>query len=418
MKLLTVLSSNNCKFVINYYINIMAWYNPKTWFNQYQNPFNHSIYGQKDVPLWVDVNVEKYESIYREIPHVRIVIDKLASMFSNANIVITDLNGEKLENQDTNEFYKLLEKPNPLQSREEFLMQMFIYNALYGTTFNNKLAVNGNVYGMYNLPSQHMQTVLSGKIFKQISIEDIVSYYKLDLGDGTSERYETNDILLTTTPSPDNPILGTSKIESLKMPISNIKAVLSKSNMILNKMGAIGILSNEGAKDGMGAIPMKPKEKKDIHEQYQSNYGHEANKMGIVISEANLKWQSMSFPTKDLMLYEELESDFAQIIDIFGGERDLFSSSKGATFENMSHAEKSTYNNTIIPFANNYGNALSEFLGAKEKGFNITLDYSHLSIMQENELERSQVLMNNAKAIETLRNNGLEDVANRLADEI
>ena len=314
----------------------MSWYNPTTWFSNNQSPFNQSIYGQKDVPLWLDVNIEKYESIYKEIPHVRIVIDKLASMFSNANVVITDLNGDAIENQDTNEYYKLLQNPNVLQSREEFLMQLFIYNALYGTAFNNKLQAGDTPRAIYNLPSQKVQTVLTGKIFKQVDIKDIIKYYLLDKGDGTTETYETDDILLTTTPSPDNPILGTSKIDSLKMPISNIKAVLSKSNMILNKMGSIGILSNEGAKDGMGALPMKPKEKKDIHDQYQSNYGHEANKMGIIISEANLKWQSMSYPTKDLLLYEELESDFAQIIDMFGGERDLFSSTKGATWENMS----------------------------------------------------------------------------------
>ena len=90
----------------------MSWYNPTTWFSNNQNPFNQSIYGQKDVPLWLDVNIEKYESIYKEIPHVRIVIDKLASMFSNANVVITDLNGDAIENQDANEYYKLLQNPN------------------------------------------------------------------------------------------------------------------------------------------------------------------------------------------------------------------------------------------------------------------------------------------------------------------
>lgn len=390
-------------------------WNPRTWFNDNSNPFNNTIYGQKDVPLWISCDVHKYEQIYKDIPHLRIVIDKLASMFANANVVIKDSKGEVIDNQEENEFYKLLQSPNPLQSREDFLMQMFIYNALYGTAFNNKLEVNETVYGIYNLPSQYVQTVLTGKVFKQIDIEDIIKGYKLDLGDGQTENYDTNDVLLTTTASPDNPILGTSKIESLKMPLSNIKAVLSKANMTLNKMGALGVLSNQ-KKDAHGALPVTPKEKQKIHKDYQSSYGHEAGKMGIIITEADVKWSPMSFPTKDLMLYEELDSDFGQIIDMYGAERDMFSSTKGATFENANMAEKSTYQNTIIPFANNYANSLSEFLGSNEKGFKIELDYSHLPVMQENELEKSQVLLNTTKAITVLKVNGFEDVANNLAE--
>ena len=395
----------------------MAWYNPFTWKSENNSFFNPRIYGSKDVPLWLDVNIQKYEQIYLEVPHVRIVIDQLASMFSNGKFVIKDSNGEVIENQEQNEVYKLLKNPNPLQSGEEFLMQMFIYQALYGTAFNNKLQVGTSLPRvMYNLPSQHVQTILTGKIFKQVTKDEIIQKYVLDKGDGTSEDYETNDILLTTTPSPDNPILGTSKIKSLQKPISNITAVLSKSNMILNKMGAVGILSNEGNTDGMGAIPLTPNERKDVHDQYQSNYGHESNKMGIVISEANLKWQSMSYPTKDLMLYEELESDFAQIISMYGASRDMFPSTKGATFENQKEAEKSTYNNTIIPFASNYARSLTEFLGVEGK-YIIELDYSHLSVLQENQLEKSQVLLNTTNAVQILSSNGIgQDVIDRLLE--
>lgn len=398
-----------------------TWWNPRTWNsdNEFKNGFYfNNIIGQKDVPIWVDVSRGQIQNIYETIPHVRIVIDRLASMFANARVVITDLDGNKIENQQKNEFWQLLESPNPLQSREEFFSQFFIYQSLYGAAFTNKIGINGNTRVMWNLPSQYMQVIPTGKIFKQVALDDIIKGYVLDLGNGTEEKYLTDEILMSATPSPESPIIGLSKIESLQKPISNIKAVLDKSNVILNRLGAIGILSNEAAKDGAGALPFNPAEKKRVHDQYQKNYGNGNDKMSLIISEANLKWQSMSYPTKDLMLFEELESDFGQIIDAFGADRDLFSSTKGATFENKNEAQKKTYQETIIPFANDRAKALSAFIGAEDKGFRVNLDYSHLPVMQENEEEKSKVLLNKTNAINTLIGAGFNDVANELAESL
>ena len=399
----------------------MAWFNPTTWFNKpnLNTYFNNNIIGQTDTPVWIEVDKGKAQYIYENIPHVRIVIDTLASMFANANVIITDLNGDAIENQEQNEYYKLLQNPNPSQSREEFLSQLFIYQALYGTAFNNKIGLaNSTPRVMWNLPSQYMEVLLTGKIFKQVDLNDIIKGYKLDFENGTVENFETDEVLMRSTPSPENPIIGTSKLKSLQKPISNIHAVLSKSNMILNRMGAIGILSNENSKDGMGALPMNPTEKKRIHDEYQKNYGSDYGKMSLIISEANLKWQSMSYPTKDLMLFEELESDFSQIIAMYGADRDLFPSTKGATFENKNEAQRSTYQNTIIPYANDYAKAVTEFIGAKDSGFKVTFDYSHLEVLQENEKERSEVLLNKTKAINVLMANGFNNEANELAESL
>lgn len=392
------------------------------WFKRDSNNnfyFRNTIIGASDTPTWVKVDAPNAQIIYESIPHVRIVIDKMASMFANGMPVITDLDGVPLDNQETNPYYQLLTNPNPSQSRESFMMQYYIYKSLYGTSYNNKLGVAGSVPRViWNLPSQYMETLVYGKIYKQVHIDEIIKGYKLSYGNSTDETFAVEDVLMMSTPSPENPIIGSSKLQSLKMPISNIHAVLSKSNVIFNRMGAIGILSNEAAKDGQGALPMNPKERKNINDQYQKNYGNGANQSSLIISEANLKWQPMTYPSKDMMFYEELESDFSQIISSYGAHRDIFPSTKGATFENQNNAQKATYQDTIIPFANDYAKALTTFLGADLNGNKITFDYSHIPVLQENEKERSEVLLNKTKAIETLRNNGFEDVANEMAEDL
>ena len=57
------------------------------------------------------------------------------------------------------------------------------------------------------------------------------------------------------------------KLESLKYPLSNIKAQYNKRNVLLENIGAIGILSAKNSDIG-GSIPMTPEEKTDIQKAW------------------------------------------------------------------------------------------------------------------------------------------------------
>jgi hypothetical protein len=64
-----------------------------------------------------------------------------------------------------------------------------------------------------------------------------------------------------------NIIKPVSRVETLKYPLSNIRASYHKRNVLLENIGAIGILSAQNNDLG-GAIPMTPEEKKKIQNDW------------------------------------------------------------------------------------------------------------------------------------------------------
>jgi hypothetical protein len=119
-----------------------------------------------------------------------------------------------------------------------------------------------------------------------------------------------------------------------------------------------------------------------------------------------LSWQSMSYPTKDLLLFEEVEADFKSIIDAYGHNADIYSNLNNAKFSNMNEALRQTYQNRIIPESEQLCFNLGNKLGLTEKGLILELDYSHIEVMKSNEKEVIENFKMKADAIATLLSSG------------
>ena len=186
------------------------------------------------------------------------------------------------------------------------------------------------------------------------------------------------------------------------MPISNIRGAYGFRNVLINKKGALGILSNN-SKDSAGAIPMTENERKRLEVEYQRQYGISDEQSQVIMTNSSLAWQSMTFPTKDLMLFEEIDSDFLAIIDAFGLNANIFSRTNGSTFENLNQGIKQAYQSTIIPEAEELAMNRSLMFGLISRGEWLELDYSHIPVLQENEKEKATVNKLKAEAIKTLK---------------
>lgn len=66
------------------------------------------------------INIDDLGSVYKEIAHLRLVIDTCANMISNG-VWVHKINGKI---QDNSKFLTLLNKPNFLQSNKEFLQML------------------------------------------------------------------------------------------------------------------------------------------------------------------------------------------------------------------------------------------------------------------------------------------------------
>jgi HK97 family phage portal protein len=357
--------------------------------------------GQKGA-VWIDT--QKPYELYNNIPQLKAVIDKKASMFSNMEIILQDKVTK--ERNDDSQLYDLIQNPNAMQSMNEFLRMQKTQEQVYGNQFvykNHPSKLMKYPSALWNISPKYVRPVLSGKVFEQVSKEDIILSYEYTI-DGSTKFFDTKDILFSRIIDLDDPIIGASPIRSLQKPLSNIDHAYSYRNVIMSEKGAIGMITNE-SKDGMGGIPLTDDERTRIEESYRNKYGVSEGQARIILTEASLKWQPMTYPTKDLMLFEEVDANMITIIDHFGLNLNLFSS-KNATFENVKNAIIQTYQDTIQPEADQFIQALTKFLNIPPN-LELVASYEYLSIMKENKQRGMAAVENIVRALTQSIQSGL-----------
>lgn len=356
-----------------------------------------------------EISIEGNESeLYRTTPHLKAIINRHASMLANGRFQHLDKNGNEIENSP---FVKLLQNPNPFQAGNEWLMQQDIQKLVYGNNFiyllkGSKLAETPKV--IWNLTPKKIIVDRTGKIWNQTDASKIVSNYKMNadsFGGNADMTFEPHEILHRNIQDVDDPIVGTSPFHALKMPISNIRSAYGFRHVIMTKKGAIGMISKDGKGAGNGAIPITKDERDKMEKQLIGDYGLSERQKQVLLSTAAWKWNPMSYPTKDLELFTEVDEDSEAIMDEYGMDKDLFAGK--ATFENKIAGEKSTYQNTIIPEANDLANGLTRKFKLDEKGQKIVLNYDHVAVLQEDQEKKSSIIKNKAEAIKVLQESGL-----------
>lgn len=350
--------------------------------------------------VFIDTRVP-YE-LYNSIPQLRTPIDKLAAMFANGKFKMQKIGNPELIDL-TSDVAKLLENPNVLQGQNPFLKQYLTQLIVYGNQFiyknqASRLAVPNS---LLNISSAMVKPVLTGKLFDQVSIDGIVKNYEYT-ENGKLKTFETNQILWSKISDLDNNLIGHSPLKAMKYPLSNTVAALQYLNVISSEKGAIGVLSSQ-SKDAMGALPMTAEEKKELEQTYRAENGIEDNQKKIHITTGSATWSPISYPTKDLLLLEQIDTNFLSILHVLGVNPNLFVNS---TYENLKHGLIMTHNDTIVPYADGFTQALGEFIGIT-KGYRLVLDYAHLPYLQTDKVETASTFNTVSTGLNTLVSGGI-----------
>jgi HK97 family phage portal protein len=349
------------------------------------------IWGVKQ-PVWVDTN--DLWKLFIEIPELRAVIDKRASMMSSNKPLLVDKDGKEVTNHWFND---LLNKPNATQSWSDFVYSISVQDAIYSNTFVYSPKRSFNIVNlMIPLPSNKIQINLSGRTLKQMDSEGLIDKFVFRYDNKSTEDIAVEDMIYLMTNDGMNIVKPVSRLESLKFVLSNLKAQYKKRNVLLENIGAIGILTAQNNDIG-GAIPMTPEDKKQIQKDW-----FRRSKDELIITESNVKWQPMSYPTKDLMLFEELNADKIALIDAFGLSMNLFSSEKGTTFTNVRDSIRMCYQDTIIPETQQMYDSMMNQLGLDKEGLRLIALFDHLPVLAEDEFALSRSMKARAEALEKI----------------
>jgi len=356
------------------------------------------------------ISIDGRESeILRTTPQLFAVIYRRAQMLANGKFIHYDKNGEEIENSKIVEFLK---RPNPFQKQNEWIIQQDIQKSTYGNTFIYILkgsALSEVPAALWNLAPKGIVIERTGKIWKQTEADAIIKSYNMNLNKGTG-KYEDSflpsEILHRNIQDVDDPITGSSPFHALQMPISNLRGAYGFRNVLITEKGAIGMISNNSTSTA-GAIPLTSKERENLERQFSENYGISDKQRRIIMSSASLSWNPMSYPTKEMMLFEEVDENTRTIIDAYGLNEALFSLGKGTTFDNYKEGEKAAYQDTIIPEGEDLANGLSDKLGLTEKGERLELDFSHVPALQEDQEKEANIIKSKADAMKILIESGV-----------
>jgi len=351
-------------------------------------------------------NIDAY-NVYSTTPHLQSVVKRKGDLIASGQWKhYKIIRGEKVL-QENSELVNLLENPNVLYKGNDYLRLINENMSIYGNVYKYVLRPYSKSIpaSLQILPSFDIQIQTLGKWYKQSKLKNIIKEYKML---STNDILSIDEIDHTYIVNSKNPLQGETPLKAIYLPLSNLRAAMKTRNILIEKRGAIGILSND-TKDAVGNKGLPKDERKRIEQEYQKNYGLGDGQSQVIISDNNLKWQAMGFPTKDLMLFEEDENDFCQLCDQYGIARDLFASTKGATFENQKQALKQTYQTTIIPEAEEIAMNHTKLLGLDGKNEWLELDYSHIPVLQENEQEKARIINLKSNSVKTLKDAGFTD---------
>ena len=374
-------------------------------------------WGIKGLPD-ITVNLDSTDGIisaYNRCSTLRAIVNRNAMGLSNGKWWVVD----KKDNDVLNKYpgiRSLLNRPNPLQSWTEFISLAHVMLQVHGEVFIHAVTPVGmsvqDASSLWIINPMNIDIRLSRKMYNQSDKDEIVLGYYLN--DGISQvKLDSKDVLHIRDTSQNISfssldIRGKSRLSGLENSIRNIIQAEEAIYAINKDRGAQGILVNK-SRDSVGNIPMLNSEKEEIQEAYKMKYGIGLDKDKILITNADLQWQQMTFNVKDLMLLEGIEANIQRLSDAFDYPFELLANSKGSTYANRLEAKRDWYQNTIIPVANYFSECLTKFFGLSRDSF--VVDFSEVECLKKTESEKAEALYKQNQAWKVMIDSGAASIA-------
>jgi hypothetical protein len=337
---------------------------------------------------WAFENPKNYIDAYVGCPPLSATIGRLGQYTCAAKEWVLNVNDDdEAKGEFADNIRRLLRNPNLLQSWKKFKYQYNAFKRLFG--YCPILVVNPSGFtgltsktSLWILPPWCVDVKLTGKYYSATETKDLIEKISFNYS-GKKTDLELESVILLTDFSfgIDNQVLPASRAKNLAYPIATVINGLRSANTIIKKRGGIGILSN-GAKDSVGHIPMLPADKKEVQENL-SKYGLSEDQSEIIVTNANLNWQPMTFDAGQLKISESVALAAQMIADAYGFNVMLLSQTQNATFSNVRELKREIFQTTVIPEDENDAQVFEEHFKCRENNVRWVVDYTAVEALQQ-----------------------------------
>jgi hypothetical protein len=335
---------------------------------------------------------------YKTNPFVFWAIQERAKAVSNVKFYFKQ-NGELSQNEITEK----LNNPNKYQSQQNFLIQDLTFQSIFGTGYwyVNKLIdsrgfaddttdiinISADKLIFLNKKGELYDGDYIAEMIKKAPEQIVVKYIVDELTREVKEIDVSNLLPYFDTSTFTNPYFSQSRLEALQYIVSNSQAALEAQNTFLSNPGGIGAWVSR-KKDAIGSVMLTEKERKEMEQGQQNDYGTLSGQRNIQIIGTDVDYISTIPKVSDLKLNDTLVNAGLTIFGLFGLPKEAFTALvAGSTFENQKEAYKAFIESEAQNLIDDRTNSLNKYLGYTDG--KIIGSYSHLAVMQEDE-ERKQ----------------------------
>ncbi len=330
---------------------------------------------------------------YQKNVDVFSVVNWIAEQGAAIPLVVEQLKGETWEAVPKHPLQKLIDTPNPYQDGFEHRAQSLTYYLITGNSFTYaprlETGVNeGQTLEMWTMPSQYTEIISGGwkspiKGYKFMEAQRSV----LPL------RYEDVMHVKTTTLDYGNgqEFWGMSPLRAGLLALDRSNSNYQASSTSFKTMGMAGIITENS--EGMPAN-LTTEQQEEAEERLNESYMGVFNKgKTMVAKNVDVNYTRIGLSPVDLNLIVDKRATLRDFCNIYNISSIIFNDNENSTYNNMSEAKKSAYNDAVIPTLNRYISKLSAWLAASYgDDLRIIADTSGIPELQTNKKEQAERL--------------------------
>lgn len=335
-------------------------------------------------------------------------VDLISDIMTQAKF---EVNGEENE---THPLVKLLNNPNPLQSKKDFIKESYFFKVAYGWVFEKPIVPTGfDPKYIYNLNPKNItynKSFATRLLFMEEDINSAKERMFKYQEDNIKEEFQVNDVVMffdvASGLSKNFLLKSPSRIKSIEKQLRNINKSLDVEYSAISKAGRFIV---SGSKKGNALTkPIPTDEKKDIENNF-GKYGHGRNKGDIIVSTAEVSVNSLHVPMNQLNITQSIEANAIHVMNAMKVPLELNPvTAKGATFENQEQAMINLIQNVVKVEMSDKLNTYKNYFGYKE---DIKATFDHLDVMQAVEKMKAQQAMQISAAVRNLAQSNVSNIS-------
>lgn len=308
------------------------------------------------------------------------IINKISSTAANIPLDLYEINGEGEEELiNSGELYDLIQQPNRLQTKDEFIQESLMFLLLTGNSYVNgyrALGMGDQIRELNNLPSQFME-IEGGDMANPIK-----AYWYQEI---YNTKFEPKDIMHVRYPNPKGEgvdrLYGLSPLQAGNNALQSSNNTYDAKGNIIKNHGVSGILTSNSER---GLTAEQGQKMQDAWEAKNSN----PKKFGrTLVTSAQMQFIQMGLSPTDLQLIESGIIDLRTLCNIYSVPSQLFNDVSGTTFNNMAAAKKSLYTEAVMPnlnlWLNNFNNwFVYSWSKVENKNYCVKPNYESIEVLQ------------------------------------